>query len=91
MNKAQFDLFAGQAELFPSEPTVYRADPDKVRRKLLRVLAEARAAEALPWDRKTARYWQTVFPQMANWLPEDEAEQLRFEFRSEMQRLDKAA
>jgi hypothetical protein len=91
MNKAQFDLFAGQAELFPPETTVYRPDPDKVRRKLQRILAEARAAETVPWDRKTTRYWQTVFPQMANWLPGDEADQLRFAFRSEMQRLDAAA
>lgn len=91
MSKAQFDLFAGQGELLPAEPVSYRPDPDKVRVKLLRLLDEARAAEAWPWDRKTARYWQTVFPQMANWLPEDEANQLRLDFRSEMERLDKAA
>lgn len=91
MSKAQFDLFSGQGDLLPSEPTVYRADPEVVRAKLLRLLAEARAAQSMPWDRKTTRYWQTVFPQMANWLPDDEADQLRLEFRSEMQRLDRAA
>jgi hypothetical protein len=35
--------------------------------------------------------WQTVFPNMAKWLPEDEAEQLRFEFAREMERLKLAA
>jgi len=35
--------------------------------------------------------WQTVFPNMANWLPEEEADQLRFEFAQEMDRLTRAA
>jgi hypothetical protein len=30
---------------------------------------------------------QTVFPQMADWLPDDEANQLRFEFMQEIERL----
>jgi hypothetical protein len=34
--------------------------------------------------------WETVFPQMANWLPEEEAEQLRFEFAREIDRLKAA-
>lgn len=91
MTMAQFDLFSGQTDLLPAEPSSYRPDPDKVRRKLLRLLDEARAADTLPWDRKTARYWQTVFPQMANWLPDDEAYQLRLDFRIELERLDHAA
>ncbi len=91
MSKAQFDLFAGQGDLLPAEPASYRPDPAKVRAKLLRLLDEARAADTLPWDRKTTRYWQTVFPQMANWLPQDEADQLRLDFRHELERLDRAA
>lgn len=91
MSKAQLDMFSAQDDLFPSEPVVYRADPDKVRRKLLRILAEAKAAERAPWDRSTQRLYQTIFPQMANWLPDDEAEQLRLEFRCELKRLDIAA
>jgi hypothetical protein len=31
------------------------------------------------------------FPQMANWLPDDEANQLRFEFAQELERLKQAA
>ena len=35
--------------------------------------------------------YQIVFPQMANWLPDSEAEQLRFEFERELRRLTEAA
>jgi hypothetical protein len=45
----------------------------------------------MPWPEHEARVWQIVFPNMANWLPDDEAEQLRFEFAREMERLRQAA
>jgi hypothetical protein len=45
----------------------------------------------MPWPERDARMWQTVFPNMANWLPADEAEQLRLEFAQEMERLKKPA
>ena len=35
--------------------------------------------------------WQTVFPNMAKWLPEEEADQLRFEFAQEIERLKRVA
>jgi hypothetical protein len=64
------------------------ADPDEIRARLLKMLAEARAAESIPpWNERTTRLYQTTFPQMANWLPITEAEQLRLEFRIEMERL----
>jgi hypothetical protein len=31
--------------------------------------------------------YRTIFPQMTNWLPEDEGAQLGFEFESELARL----
>ena len=31
--------------------------------------------------------WRTVFPNMANWLPADEADRMRAEFAREMARL----
>uniref|UniRef100_Q07RK4 Uncharacterized protein n=1 Tax=Rhodopseudomonas palustris (strain BisA53) TaxID=316055 RepID=Q07RK4_RHOP5 len=90
----QPDLFGPdpQATLFDEDaPTpVYRADPDEVRAELLKILAEARAAKTLPWAPSKAALYRTVFPQMANWLPDDEANQLRFEFASELARLDAA-
>jgi hypothetical protein len=89
----QPDLF-GETERklsrFEIAPGVYVADPEVVRRKLLAALAELRAAQSLPWDARRTLYWRTVFPQMTNWLPEDEAAQLRLEFASEIRRLDAA-
>ena len=90
----QQDLFADepQAELFEPEsaPPAYRPDPDQVRARLHKILAEARAAEKLPWDRDRVLVYRTIFPQMAGWLPEEEAAQLRFEFDTEMARLQAA-
>jgi hypothetical protein len=89
----QLDLF-GES---PPEPTgvertaaVYRADPDEVRAELLRVLTQVRAAQSFPWDSRRTLYWRTVFPQMTNWLPDEEAAQLRLEFEAEIRRLEAA-
>ena len=66
-------------------------DPEDVRRRLHALLAKARSAEKMPWSERDARMWQTVFPNMAKWLPDNEANQLRFEFAREMERLKQAA
>ena len=68
----------------------YRADPDAVRAELYKILAEARAAERLPWEPKTVLLYRTIFPQMTNWLPDEEGAQLRFEFEAEIKRLEAA-
>ena len=89
----QLDLFGESQPALPGgEPTAvsYRADPDEVRAELLSVLAKVRAAQSFPWDARRTLYWRTVFPQMTNWLPEDEAARLRFEFEAEIKRLDAA-
>ena len=88
----QLNLFGeGQPELPGVEETaVYRSEPNEVRAELLRVLAQARAARSFPWDARGALYWRTVFPQMTNWLPDDEAAQLRFAFETEIRRLEAA-
>ena len=87
----QPDLFEPdpQAELFDENrpPKLYRADPEKVRRELLAVLAEAKAAKTLPWSRADLRYHQTVFPQKSRWLPEAEAAKLCSDFARELERL----
>ncbi|MGQ0532284.1 MAG: hypothetical protein ACT4OF_06290 [Caulobacteraceae bacterium] len=69
----------------------YAPDPERARRKLLGLLERARSADSMPWSDREARMWQTVFPQMANWLPRDEAEQLCFAFSQEIERLKLAA
>ena len=90
----QQDLFEteSQPELFDADaaPPAYRPDPDKVRAQLHRILAEARAAEKLPWDADKVLLYRTIFPHMAGWLPEEEGAQLRFEFDTEMARLKAA-
>jgi len=63
---------------------------DSVRARLHKILAEARAAQKLPWDPARVSLYRTIFPQMTNWLPEDEGAQLRFEFEAEMVRLKAA-
>jgi hypothetical protein len=83
----QLDLFGESEPSLPGldEPdAVYRADPDEVRAELLRVLAQARAAQTFPWDARRTLYWRTVFPQMTNWLPDEEGAQLRFQFEAEI-------
>jgi hypothetical protein len=89
----QGDLFGNdeQNELFDDRPTpVYRADPDKVREDLYKILAEVRAAQKMPWEPTRVSVYRTIFPQMTNWLPEDEGAQLRFEFEAELARLEAA-
>ena len=93
-------LFSGapyQPSLFGAEedalqPPVQGVVPDTelVRRRLHALLKAARDASVMPWPERDARMWQTLFPQMADWLPEDEATQLRFEFMQEIERLKAA-
>jgi hypothetical protein len=89
----QPDLFENdeQDDLFGDQPTpVYRADPEQVRADLHKILLEARAAQKMPWDPTRVSLYRTIFPQMTNWLPEEEAAQLRFEFETELARLEAA-
>ena len=87
----QQDLFAAetQVELFEADavPPAYHPDLDDVRARLHKILAEARAAQKLPWDRDKLLVYRTIFPQMAGWLPDEEAAQLRFAFDTELARL----
>jgi hypothetical protein len=93
----QSDLFGNattQGELFGSvarEKREWVVNADTVRVKMLMLLETARKADAMPWPPRKARVYETIFPQMANWLPHDEAEQLRFEFTQEIERLKLAA
>ena len=67
----------------------YEPDRDEIRQELHDILAQARGAtNGAPWDERTFQYHKTVFPQMANWLPETERDQLRFEFAQEIERIE---
>jgi hypothetical protein len=89
----QSDMFSedSQSDLFGAEPVqIHRPDPEKVRARLHKILAEARSARTLPWEPARVSLYRTIFPQMTNWLPDEEAAQLRFDFESEMARLNAA-
>ena len=92
----RFGFKPAQGDLFADEParsdSLGVADPEEVRSRLHKLLAEARGAQSRPpWNERTTRMYQIVFPQMANWLPQEEAEQLRREFERELRRLTPAA
>lgn len=92
-SRNQLDLFgADEPELFDEDaPTVYyHGDPERVRARIHRLIAEARAADRLPWDDDDVRLYRKIVPQMVRWLPEEEAAQLCFEFEAEMERLKAA-
>ena len=81
-----------QLELFGGEPApAARSTPDEMRAYLHDLLAEARAADTMPWPPLTVTLYRGLFPELSFWLPEEEGAQLRFEFETEMARLDAAA
>ncbi len=81
----------GQLELFGGEVVAKTAPTaEQMREWLLGVLAEARAAHTMPWPPASAKLYRLMFPQITFWLPEEEGAQLRFEFESELARLQAA-
>ena len=77
-----------QMDLFAAEPVApaYRPDPEKVRSRLRRILAEARAAQAMPWEPTRLSLYRIIVPDMTRYLPEDEAAGWRAEFAAELDR-----
>jgi hypothetical protein len=82
---AQVSLFSDdQPDMFGPAPA-WKPNPDKVRARLHRLLAEARAARSL--EPSTLSLYRTIFPQMSLFLPEEEGAQLRLAFDAELERL----
>lgn len=88
---AQGNLFGAGEDRLQAPQQRVAPDPEAVRLRLKSLLEKAKSADKMPWSDRDARMWQTVFPNMARWLPEDEADQLRFEFAQEIERLKQAA
>ena len=87
----QTDLFGTQADLFgPPPKQSYVPSLAKVRAEVNKVLEKARIAKDMPWTAKEVAFWKTAFPQMTNWLPEEEAAQVRSAFWEEINRLEAA-
>ena len=90
-DQSEFPETELQADLFGAEASpAYRPNPDKVRARLHKILAEARAAKRIPWEPARLSLYRTIVPQMTLWLPEEEGAQLRFEFEAELERLKAA-
>jgi hypothetical protein len=87
---AQGSLFGPGEDRLQAPVQRYLPDPEKVRQRLLALLDQARSADRMPWPERDARMWRIVFPNMANWLPDEEAAQLRLDFAREMERLQRA-
>jgi hypothetical protein len=45
--------------------------PDTIRAKMLKLIAEAKAAKAAPWPLRQTRSHMVMFPYMAEWLSKD--------------------
>jgi hypothetical protein len=89
---AQPDMFAEHRPVPAYDPATYKPDLAVVRGKLYKWLADVRACEAgSPWSERETGSNVVVFSQMANWLPEEERDQLRFEFVQQLERLKIAA
>jgi len=89
----QGDLFRNDDESEERETPTWYPDPDEVRAELHAILAQMRAATSMasiPWDAERAALYRTIFPQMTGCLPVEEGAQLRFDFETELARLEAA-
>lgn len=78
----------------PVRPAREQAKPltaEDVRRRMLDLIAALRGASEIPFPPREFERHVAMFPIMAQWLPDDEAQQLCFEFTRELERLRKAA
>ena len=86
----QGDLFRNDDESDERETPTWYPDPDEVRTELHAILVQMRAATSMPWDDDRTALYRTIFPQRTGCLPDDEGAQLRFEFETELARLEAA-
>ena len=73
---SQLELFEAPAPRKAIMPTA-----ETVRPRLDAVLEQIRDGRAAKWPEAELRRWRVVFPQMCDWLPEEERELKRAEFR----------
>jgi DNA transposition AAA+ family ATPase len=76
-------------ELGGQEPAPGHPNLSEIREDLAAILAEARQATSDgPWDIRSLRYKKIVFLQLVKLLPDDEGEQLGFDFLGEVERIE---
>ncbi len=86
----QGDLFRDDDAAEEGETPTWYPDPDEVRAELHAILAQMPVATSMPWDDDRAALYRIIFPQMTGCLPDDEGAQLRFDFATELARLEAA-
>ena len=79
----QLDMFGAAVAAKPTLPTA-----ETVRPRLAEVLEQLRVADQLPWTAAELRRWRVVFPQMSNWLPQEESQNLRRQFTALLERFE---
>lgn len=86
-----FGELPDELKLLEAPPQRRPLEPGDVRQMMLVLIAQARAAEAMPFEPRELQRHVAMFPIMAQWLPPEEGEQLLLEFDTEMERLRNAA
>jgi hypothetical protein len=80
----QLGFELGGDELQPGEPNLH-----EIREDLKAILDEARAATSEgPWDAGALRYKKIVFLRLVKLLPDEEGEQLSFDFLDQIGRIE---
>lgn len=64
---------------------------DNVRAMMIQLIDALRSADEIPFEEQEFEKHVAMFPIMAQWLPEEEGEQLCFQFGQEVERLRRAA
>jgi hypothetical protein len=76
-------------ELGGEEPVLGEPNLREIREDLAAILDEARGATSVgPWDIRSLRYKKIVFLQLVKLLPDEEGEQLSFDFLGEVERIE---
>ena len=73
-----------------AEPAQRPPDLAYIRKSLDRLLRLVREAQIMPWSESETRSWERLFPELADSLPAEEAEELTSEFSTELARLRSA-
>jgi hypothetical protein len=84
---SQLPLFAPVQK----EVEVRPPDRDFIRKNLLRLLRTAQRAEVMPWSEGEAKSWEDRFPELTALLGPEEGDAMLAAFRTELERLRKAA
>ena len=79
----QIDMFG---EATPPPPDLVPSE-DEMRATLTERLEFIASVQEMPWKPERVRHHRTVFAQMCNWLPDDEATRMREAFDGHVERL----